>query len=124
VWTQVGGTNYHWQGDVSCVIEDGTAKAVTDVVGFSGGTQSISLGKTIATKSVTVAGSGYQAVVLQKLSGSSWTDVSSVATASNGTARVVFPKLTKKGTYKFRLAVAGSGISTGDTTGTFTVRVR
>ncbi|HEU5035587.1 MAG TPA: hypothetical protein VFT70_01185 [Nocardioides sp.] len=134
VWTQVGGTNYHWQGDVSCVLEDGVAKAATAVQGFRTGSLTVGRGSSVATDSVVVGGSGYQDLVLQALSGSgrgtaarsaaTWTTVRAISVASDGTARVTFPKLKKKGTYKFRLAVAGSGISTGDTTGTLTVRVR
>ena len=135
VWTQVGGTNYHWQGDVDCVLEDGTAKAVTDVAGFRTGTLTVGRGSSVASDTVVVDGSGYQDLALQvwdagaargtgARQAGAWKTVKAVATSTNGTARVTFPKLTRKGTYKFRLAVAGSGISTGDTTGTLTVRVR
>ncbi|GAA1132497.1 hypothetical protein [Nocardioides aquiterrae] len=124
VWTQVGGTNYHWQGDVSCVVEDGVAKAATAVQGFRTGTTTVGRGMAVAADTVAVAGAGYQDLVLETRDASGWTPVRTVSTDAAGTARVTFPKLTKKGTYQFRLAVAGSGISTGHRTGTLTVRVR
>ena len=58
VWVQVGGTNYHWQGDVSCVVEDGVAKAATEVQGFRTGSLTIDRGASVAADSVVVNGSG------------------------------------------------------------------
>ncbi len=126
VWTQVGGTNYHWQGDVACVVEDGTAKAVTDVAGFRTGKMTVSRGASVSGDAVQVAGTGFQPLVLQMSSAgqSSWRTVSAITPAAGGTTTVTFPRMTKKGTYRFRVAVAASGISTGDTTGILTVRVR
>ncbi|MGY2702314.1 hypothetical protein [Nocardioides sp. HB32] len=134
-WVQVGGTNYHWQGDVGCVLEDGVLKARTDVDGFRTGTLTVDQGSGIASDSVVVGQPGDEDLELQVWSAGSargtlarsvgtWTTVKAISVAGNGTARVTFPKLTKKGTYKFRLAVAGSAAATGDTTGTLTVRVR
>ncbi|GAA4372125.1 hypothetical protein [Nocardioides caricicola] len=126
VWTQVGGTNYHWQGDVACVIEDGTAKAVTEVAGFKAGKVTVSKGATVASDAIVVDGAGFQDLYLQMSTTgqSSWKSVSTVTTTASGTGRVTFPQLTRKGTYRFRVVVAESGISTGDTTDVLTVKVR
>jgi hypothetical protein len=134
-WVQVGGTNYHWQGDVGCVLENGVLKARTDVDGFRTGSLTINKGSSVSSDTVVVGQTGDQQLELQMLSGgsargglarsaASWRTVKAITVSDDGTARVTFPKLTKKGTYKFRLAVAGSDTATGGTTGTLTVRVR
>jgi hypothetical protein len=141
-WVQVGGTNYHWQGDVSCTLgSDGDPStldvplAVTEVAGFRTGAVTVKRGSTVASDSVEVEQVGLQALTLQRYStaarsgiagrlAGTWTTVKTVPTSERGTARVTFPTLTKRGTYQFRLSVAGTECLTGDTTGTLTVRVR
>lgn len=134
-WVQVGGTNYHWKGDVGCVLEDGVLKGRTDVDGFRTGTVTVPKGGTVAPDSVVVGQCGDEGLELQQWrsgsgrgiaarSGGHWASVKAVTVSDSGTARVTFPKLTRKGTYRFRLAVAGSELATGHTTGTLTVRVR
>ena len=140
-WVQVGGTNYHWQGKVACATDGDPATADaplndTEVTGFRTGSITVGRGSTVSSDTVEVAGAGDADLELQvwTTTGSArgaaagsvghWATAKTVETTADGTARVTFPKLTKKGTYKFRLAVAGSASTTGDTTGTLKVRVR
>ena len=53
-----------------------------------------------------------------------WQFARTVPTTHTGLARVTFPRLTKKGTHRFRLTVSQTLTSTGDATGILTVRVR
>jgi hypothetical protein len=127
-WVQVGGTNYHWQGDVGCLTDGdpGTSDVpvgMTTVDGFTSGTATVARGRSVAADVVTVAQAGDQDLSLQQWRTGSWATVRTIA-AEGGTAKVTFPRLTRRGTYKFRLAVAGSEATTGDTTGVLTVRVR
>ncbi|MCB8956938.1 MAG: hypothetical protein H6529_10715 [Nocardioides sp.] len=143
-WVQVGGTNYHWQGDLACVTDGDPSTAdtpltETEVEGFRTGTTTINRGSAPGSDSVVVDGNDDQDLQLQvwtpdasrtaagaagAASAGHWSTVRTVSTTADGSARVTFPKLTKKGTFKYRLAVAGTDTTTGDTTGTLTVRVR
>jgi hypothetical protein len=134
-WVQVGGTNYHWQGDVGCALVGGVLKGRTDMQGYTSGSTTIPQGSSAPSDSVYVGQTGDQDLELQMLTTGSargtaartaatWTTVKTVRVSDSGTARVTYPKLTKKGTYKFRLSVAGSDTATGNTSRTLTVRVR
>ena len=137
-WVQVGGTNYHWQGDVSCTTDGDPSttdapKLATDVTSFRTGTVTVNQGSAVAADSVVVKGAGEQDLQLERWISDSargagatghWATIRTIPTAADGSARVTFPRLTQKGVYQFRLAVAGSEVATGDTTGTLTVRVR
>ena len=91
--------------------------------GFRTGSLTVAKGKAVAAAVVRVAQNGDADLALQQLRSGSWTTLKTIAVA-DGNARVTFPKLTKRGTYRFRLAVAGSAVTTGDTTDVLTVRVR
>lgn len=128
-WVQVGGTNYHWQGDVSCA-SDGdpltpdVPQAVTDVSGFRTGDLGVARGATVPADSIEVEQAGTDEVTLERYMGGAWQVARTVRTTTRGTARVTFPRFTHRGTYTYRLTVSQTLSSTGDTTGTLTVRVR
>jgi hypothetical protein len=129
VWVQVGGTNYHWQGTVSCPADSLSdpqllEQAVTDVSGFRSGLTILSGGATVAADTVEVEQAGSEALTLEQFSAGAWRVAKTVATSDRGAARVTFPRLTARGTYKFRLTVSQTISTTGDTTGVLTVRVR
>jgi hypothetical protein len=129
VWVQVGGTNYHWQGTVTCSSTTSSDPqvidpAVTDVSGFRAGALTLSRGATIAADTVAVERAGTEALTLEQYTGGTWRVARTVATSDRGVARVTFPRLTAKGTYRFRLTVSQTISTTGDTTGILTVRVR
>lgn len=130
-WVQVGGTNYHWQGRVRCVLgDDGDPETldvplgVTQVAGFRTGRASVSRGRSAKADLVSVAQAGSESLVLQRRKKGSWVRVAQVATSADGTARVVYPRQNKRGKAKYRLVVSGSESVTGATTGTFVVRTR
>ena len=130
VWTQVGGTNYHWQGNVKCLVNDDgdpatddNVQGVTSIAGFRTGTITVAKGDTVSSDAVTVRQSGDEQLVLQRFQRGSWTDVKTVA-VNDSSARVTFGRQTRKGTFKYRLAVTGSTEVTGATTKQFRVRVR
>nr|WP_246416096.1 hypothetical protein [Nocardioides luti] len=136
VWTQVGGTNYHWQGNVKCLIKDdgnpATADApvgVTTVSGWRSSTVTVRKGQTVSADTVSVSQAGDQDLVLQVLragsarGASTWQDVKTVATDGD-TAKVTFGRQLRKGTFKYRLVVAGSDTVTGAATKSFTVKVK
>ncbi|GCD90911.1 DUF11 domain-containing protein [Nocardioides sp. LS1] len=130
VWTQVAGTNYHWTGSVPCRINsdgdpttDDQVQAVTQITGWRTSTVTIGRGSAPSADTVDLAQADGAPVVLQRLVSGRWTSVTTVTTDATD-ARVTFPKLTRAGTYKFRLAVPETQDITGATTGAFTVRVR
>ncbi|WP_460733304.1 hypothetical protein [Nocardioides ginkgobilobae] len=144
VWTQVGGTNYHWQGAVECalgepspttgtrngyaVVKPGTgddsgtgtvpAEPAADLVtGYRTGTITLSRGQRLGADTIVVTGLDGRSLELQRLRKGAWSTVGTVATA-DGTATVTYPKQTKRGTVGYRLV-------TGDwTSEVLTVRVR
>ena len=129
-WVQVGGTNYHWQGDVSCqTTSDGDRstvdlpKEVTEVEGYRTGKMDVARGKAVAADVVKVEGEGLEPAVLQLHTDEGWSTVATVRTDRDGMAKVSYPKLAKKGVYKFRLAVAGTESVTGTKTALLTARV-
>ncbi|GAW52241.1 MULTISPECIES: hypothetical protein [unclassified Nocardioides] len=129
VWVQVGGTNYHWQGSVSCSSttssdDEVVEPAVTDVSGFRSGFTTLGRGATVAADTVEVEQAGSEALTLEQFTGGTWQVAKTVATNDRGVARVTYPRLTARGTYKFRLTVSQTISTTGDTTGVLTVRVR
>lgn len=131
VWTQVGGTNYHWQGSVPCRIgDDGDPTtddlplAVTSIDGWRAGTTTVRRGGVVSTDVVSVDQADRAPLTLQVERAGRWTDVRTVATSSRGTARVAFPRQTRRGTFHYRLAVPQDWTVTGTTTRPFTVRVR
>ena len=128
-WVQVGGTNYHWQGQVDCATDGDPLtpdlpQAVTEVSGFRTAALSVSRGATPPADAIEVEQAGTDTVTLERFAGGTWQAARTVRTTARGTARVTFPRLTARGTYLFRLSVSQTLHSTGDTTGTLTVRVR
>ncbi|MGZ6745914.1 MAG: hypothetical protein ACXVD0_08390, partial [Nocardioides sp.] len=122
-WTQVGGTNYHWQGSVPCVIDaNGAPQAVTQITGWRTSTVSVSRGSAASADSVNLAQADNAPVVLQSLVAGRWTTLRTVVTDAVD-ARVTFPTQTRTGTFQYRLAVPRTAGITGATTKAFTVRV-
>jgi hypothetical protein len=129
VWVQVGGTNYHWQGDVACTTDgDPTTpdvpQALTELSGFRSGTVTINRGSVVATDSVAVEQAGAQALTLEQFTDGTWQVARTIATNDRGDARVTFPRLSRKGTYRFRLTVSRTLSTSGATSAPLTVRVR
>ena len=128
-WVQVAGTNYHWQGDVSCTTDGDpltpdVPQEVVGLAGFNTGTVSLRRGATVPADAVEVDNPQAGSVTLERNVGGTWLAARSFATTSRGTARVTFPRFTQRGTYTYRLTVSQTIGTTGDTTGTLTVRVR
>ncbi|CAI9408752.1 hypothetical protein [Nocardioides sp. T2.26MG-1] len=128
-WVQVGGSNYHWQGDVACATDGDPLtpdmpQALTEVTGFRTGTITVARGATIPADSVEVEQAGTDELTLERYTGGTWVVAKALRSTSRGTARVTFPRLTKRGSYTYRLTVSRTLGTTGDTTGTLTVRVR
>lgn len=139
VWTQVGGSNYHFgesfhnapvEAPVKCRISsDGNPEtydvplAVTDIDGFRTAAAVVAKGRAVAADVVAVSQPGLESLTLQKLRGGTWTNVRSQAVTA-GSTKVSFPKETRKGTFRYRLVLPGSESVTGDTTTAFSVRVR
>lgn len=120
-WVQVGGTNYHWQGDVACALgevspvtgtrngyrrgdatgsDTDTALAVT---GYRAGTTTVGKGQRVGNDLVSVTGLAGRSLDLQRLRQGTWTTIATVAT-TDGNATVVYPKQGKRGTTSYRLA--------------------
>ncbi len=127
-WTQVGGTNYHWQGAVECalgepspvtgtrngyaVVKPGTAPgdpAADLVSGFRAGTTTLGRGQRLGADTIVVSGLEGRTLELQRLKKGAWRTVRTVATA-DGEASVTFPKQPKRGSVAYRL-VAGDWTS-------------
>jgi hypothetical protein len=143
VWTQVGGTNYHWQGAVECalgepspttgarngyaVVKPGAGDGGTGTVpgepaadlvaGYRSGTTTLGRGQRLGADTIVVTGLEGRTLELQRLRKGAWSTVGTVATA-DGTATVTYPKQAKRGTVGYRL-VAGDWTSE-----VLTVRVR
>jgi hypothetical protein len=128
-WVQVAGTNYHWQGDVSCATDGDpltpdVPQALTEVSGFRAGTLSVARGATVPADSIQVEEAGTDEVTLERYAAGTWQVARTVRATERGTARITFPRFTHRGTYTYRLTVSQTMSTTGDTTGTLTVRVR
>jgi hypothetical protein len=130
VWTQVGGTNYHWQGKVPCVVNDDgdpmtvdEPLAVTSIAGWRTGTVTVKKGTTPSADAVAVDQIGDEDLVLQQLVAGTWVGVKTVA-CNGESAKVTFARQTQKGTFRYRLAVDGSDGTTGVTTSAFTLKVK
>lgn len=135
VWTQVAGTNYHWKGNVRCLLNDDgdpttddSPVGVTTIDGFRTGTMKVHKGDSVSDV-VSVSQLGSADLTLQTLSRGSargarhWHDVRTIATHGS-TVRVNFGRQKHKGKFKYRLAAAASDGFTGATTRTFTIRVK
>jgi hypothetical protein len=120
-WVQVGGTNYHWQGDVPCALgevspvtgtrngygrgdatETGSDTALA-VTGYRAGTTTVGKGQRVGNDLVSVTGLAGRSLDLQRLRQGTWTTIATVAT-TDGSATVVYPKQGKRGTTSYRLA--------------------
>ena len=128
-WVQVAGTNYHWQGDVSCTtdgdpVTPDVPQEVVELDGFTTGSLTLRRGATVPADSVVVDNPEAGVMTLERRVRGSWQAVRSYATTSRGTARVTFPRFTHRGTYTYRLTVSQTLDTTGDTTGTLVIRVR
>jgi hypothetical protein len=130
VWIQVGGTNYHWQGRVSCgasapapaalapaALAPAAAApapaaaapaAATQVTGFRTAASTVKRGAAPKPDWIDVAGSDADTVSVQQLRKGVWRSTSTSTILADGTAMVTFPRLTKKGTYHFRVVVDGT----------------
>ena len=134
-WTQVGGSNYHWQGAVECALGEvspetgtrngyavvrtpgtpatpgtGTGTDAPDVVeGYRTGRTKVSKGQRVGSDVVVVRGLEDGTVELQKKAKRGWKSIRTV-TAKDGNAVVTYPKQRKKGTFSYRLA-AGDYVS-------------
>ncbi|MCW2772517.1 MAG: conserved repeat domain protein [Nocardioides sp.] len=132
VWTQVAGTNYHWQGAVRCGVAGGAGsptpedtRALTQVTGWRTGSTTLDVGQAPGSDAVEVTQLGFQSMELeQRTADGGWRWVKTVPVTARGTASVVFPKITEKGVTAFRLRVDGSQDVTGATTAPFQVRAR
>ncbi|MFC4785264.1 DUF7507 domain-containing protein [Nocardioides sp. MAHUQ-72] len=131
VWTQVGGTNYHWQGTVRCLVTDDGDPATTDlpvgvttIAGWRTSTVTVDKGNVVTSDAVSVQQADEEPLTLQRLTNGVWTDVRTVRSDEEGAARVTFGRQSRKGTFRYRLAVDGTDAVTGATTRAFTVRVR
>ena len=136
VWTQVGGTNYHWQGAVECALgepspvtgtrngyavvkpgtgdggDTGTAPdepAADLVTGFRSGATTLGRGQRLGADTIVVSGLDGRTLELQRLQKGTWRTVRTVAT-TDGEASVTFPKQPKRGSVGYRL-VAGDWTS-------------
>lgn len=140
VWTQVGGSNYHYgekfhqepaQAPLTCRINDDgdpetydVPQAVSGIEGWRTSTMTVRRGAAAPADSVVVEQPGLESVALQRYqAGRSWSTLRSVTPAGR-TTTVTFPRETRKGTFRYRLVLAGSVATTGATTKAFTVRVR
>ncbi|GAA4696707.1 hypothetical protein [Nocardioides conyzicola] len=123
VWVQVGGTNYHWQGTVACGTSAPTpatpapatpapAAAVAEVLGFSTTTTVVRRGTAPQADWITVSATDADVVQVQQLNKGTWTSSRTAAVRADGTAKVTFPRLAKRGTYKFRVVVDGTATKT------------
>ncbi len=134
-WTQVGGSNYHWQGAVECALgevspETGTRNGYAvvrtpgtpatpgtetgtdapDVVeGYRTGRTKVSKGQRVGSDIVVVRGLADGTVELQKQTKRGWKSIRTV-TAKDGNAVVTYPKQRKKGKFSYRLT-AGDYVS-------------
>ena len=134
VWTQVGGTNYHWQGNVVCGA-DSTPPTTGPTTGPRCRSDAVARGPRFrhrrrhgpqgqlprdahgpGPRRLRPRARAAQARVVVQ--------VSHVSTDGRGVARVVFPRLAKRGNYSFRLSVPSSHDAAGTCTGVLRVRVR
>ncbi|WP_091183913.1 hypothetical protein [Microlunatus flavus] len=123
-WVQVGGTNYHWRGDVDCVVGDvGAPVGVTSIDGWRTQT-TVQVGRSAKADAVTVDQAGADPVVLQKRTAAGgWSTVSTVTPDADGDATVRFPREKKRGTSVYRLRATGSESATGASSDELRVRV-
>lgn len=122
-WVQVGGTNFHWSGDVDCVVGDGAPVAVTEIDGWRTRT-TVRKGRAAGSDAVTIDQAGADPVLLQRRTGDdTWSTVSTVKPDADGDAVVRFPRETKQGTSDYRLSATGSESATGAVSATLKVRV-
>lgn len=135
VWVQVGGTNYHWQGRVACgsnapapaapapaepapaapadpapadaapAAPAPAAALEAHVTGFRTAAATVKRGAAPKADLISVSDATADTVQVQQLKKGTWVPTSEATILANGTAKVTFPKLTKKGTYKFRVVV-------------------
>lgn len=139
VWVQVAGTNYHYGESfhnapiaepIRCrITSDGdpetvdVPQAVSRVVGWKRATN-VRRGAAPADAKVVVVQPGVDRATLQRRVGKgAWRSLSQVAVVDSR-ATVRFPKVHKAGTYRYRLVVPGTLVTTGTTTGAYTVKVR
>ncbi|MEP9364125.1 hypothetical protein ABLE68_14245 [Nocardioides sp. CN2-186] len=131
-WTQVAGTNYHWQGAVRCLVGGGGAgtptaqesRALTQITGWRTGSTTLKVGQAPGGDAVEVKQIGYGALELEQLTSNGWRWIKTVPTTDRGTAQVTFPKVTEKGRTSFRLRVEGSSDVSGAITQPYDVIAR
>jgi hypothetical protein len=140
VWTQVGGSNYHFGESfhnapiaepVRCRIAvDGNPAtldvplAVSSIAGWRTAPLAVAVGRAASPDVVTLTQPGLEVATLQRLTAAGrWATVKKVAAAGAAT-KVTFPRETRKGTSRYRLVLPRSESVTGATTKVFTVRVR
>ena len=76
--------------------------------GFRAGTATIKRGAAPRADWVTVTAAGSDVVRLQQLTKGGWKASSTATIREDGTAKVTFPRLGKRGTYAFRAVVDGA----------------
>lgn len=136
VWVQVAGTNHHWQGSLGCgawsspdpapagrapagaaaaagapapagLVGPAASAAPARVSGFRSGGLAVRKGAAPQPDQVTVVDTDADVLRVQRLTRGSWTTTRTVPIAADGSAKVTFPRLAKRGTYKFRVVVDG-----------------
>ena len=116
-WTQVAGTNYHWEGMRTCVLQpDGSALEKTSIERWDTVATTVRKGTAVANDAIVVRQAGMSPVLLEKLVGGVWTYVSTVTVGDNGGATVRFPVEDEKGQTAYRVRIAATETSTGFTT--------
>jgi len=123
-WTQVAGTNYHWEGAVVCRIgSDGAPVTVSDVNGFRAGTVTVKPGRAAPTDSITVSQLGFASIDLERRTAEGWRFVKTLA--DNGrTAKITYPRQRRKGVYTYRVVIDATDTVAGYVSPVLKVRVR
>ena len=116
-WTQVGGTNYHWEGNRTGVLQpDGSAIEKTSIERWDTVAVTVRKGTAVPNDAIVVRSQGTSPVLLEKLVGGTWTYISTVTVNDQGGATVKFPVEEQKGQFQYRVRIAPTDGSTGSTT--------
>ncbi len=123
-WTQVAGTNYHWEGAVDCRLDaSGEAFALADVRGFAAKPVVVAQGRTAQPDTIMVDQLGFASVDLERKTTDGWRFVKTLV--DNGrTAKITYPRLRQPGTYKFRLVIDATDTVVGYVSPVLKVKVR
>lgn len=83
------------------------APAAARLTGFRSGAVAVRKGAAPRPVQVTVVDTDAEVLQVQRQARGSWTTARTVRIAADGSARVTFPRLAKRGTYQFRVVVDG-----------------